>query len=133
MKDYKQVQRELTELNADGHQDSTDEALTAQQRMKLKQSIRRNKAKIRLGREKAKRKTASPEVLQKRANKQARNAILKKILKNKDKSDLSYSQRSSIEKQLDKKKSAIKRLAKQHLPKIRKADRAKLSGGKKEG
>jgi len=107
------------------------EALDPQQRMKLKQAIRRNKAKIKLGREKAKRRMASPEVLQKRANKQARNILLKKLLKNKDKADMSYSQRASIEKQLAKKQSAIKRIAKQLLPKVRKKDRAKMSGGKK--
>ena len=110
----------------------SNEALNPQQRMKLKQSIRRNKAKIKLGREKAKRRIASDDVLKKRANKQARNVMLKKLLKNKDKGDLSYSQRASIEKQLDKKKTAIQRIAKQLLPKVRKKDRSKMSGGKKD-
>ena len=105
----------------------SNEALNPQQRMKLKQSIRRNKAKIKLGRERAKKRIASDEVIKKRANKQARNVMLKKILKNKSKDDLSYSQRASIEKQLDKKKSAIQRIAKQLIPKVRKKDRTKNS------
>ena len=49
--------------------EQTNEALTTQQRMKLKQSMRRNKAKIMMGRKRSMRKLASKEVLQKRAEK----------------------------------------------------------------
>ena len=108
-------------------QEKTNEVLNPQQRLKLKQAMRRNKAKIKLGRDRASRKAASQEVLKKRAKKQARGIVLKKILKNRDKGDLAYSQRASIEKQLDRRKGAIDRLAKKLLPKVRQADRSKFS------
>ena len=106
--------------------EEVDEALTIQQRVKLKQALRRNKAKIQLGRKRAMRKIASPEVLKNRSKKQARNIFLKKLLKNKDKSDLSYSARQSYEKILKRKSGAIERLAKKLLPKVRKKDREKI-------
>ena len=55
------------------HEEAVVEALTIQQRMKKKQAMRRNKAKIALGRKRAARKMASAEVLQGRAKKQAKN------------------------------------------------------------
>jgi thiamine kinase-like enzyme len=110
---------------------SVDEALNIQQRMKLKQSLRRNKAKIQLGRKRAARKMASAEVLKGRANKQAKNIIIKKILKNKQKGDLSYGSRVNLEKQVAKRKNAILRLAKKLLPQVRQKDRTKLQNKEK--
>lgn len=103
-----------------------EEALTIAQRQKMKAVFRKNKAKIALGRKKAQKKLASPEKLKARAEKQARNILLKKITKDKDKADLSFGQRQSIEKQLEKKKAAIQKIAKKLLPQVRKADREKL-------
>tara|TARA_B110000211_G_scaffold232519_1_gene296460 strand:+ start:3217 stop:3771 length:555 start_codon:yes stop_codon:yes gene_type:complete len=106
------------------------EALNVQQRMKLKQSMRRNKAKIAMGRKRAARKLASPEKLQKRAEKAARTAMVKKILKDKDKSDLSYAARKGIEDRLSKKKGQIKTMAKKLLKTVRIKDREKLQKNK---
>lgn len=103
-----------------------DEALTTQQRIKMKQIMRRNKARIALGKRRAARKVANMDVLKKRARRQARRLILKRILKNKDKSDLSYSTRASFEKMVNKQQAAINRIAKKLLPQVRKADREKL-------
>jgi len=103
-----------------------DEALTTQQRIKMKQVMRRNKAKIQLGKRRAARKIATMDVLKKRARRQARKAVLKKILKNKDKSELSYSSRAAFEKMVNKRQTAINRLAKKLLPQVRKADRQKI-------
>lgn len=79
-----------------------------------------------IARKKAAKKLASPEKLKQRANVAARKLIMKKILKNKDKSDLSFSARADLEKKVSKKAGAIKRIAKKLLPSIKKADRAKL-------
>jgi hypothetical protein len=110
---------------------SVDEALNVQQRMKLKQALRRNKAKIQLGRKRSMRRMASAEVLKGRALKQAKNLIVKKILKNKQKGDLSYGSRVNLEKQVAKRKGAILRLAKKLLPKVRQKDRTKLQNKEK--
>ena len=103
-----------------------DEALTQSQRQKLKAVMRKNKAKIKLGQKKAAKKLASKEKLQKRAEKKARDILVKKITKDKSKDELSYAARANIEKQLEKKKGAIKKIAKKLLPQVKKADREKL-------
>lgn len=107
----------------------TYEALTPKQRMKMKIAFKKNKAKIALGRKKAAKKLASPDQLKKRAEKQARNLLLKKILKDRSKDDLSFAQKQEIEKKLDKKKGAIKKIAKKLLPSVKAKDRAKLQQG----
>lgn len=111
-------------------EDQVIEALSTQQRIKLKQAIRRNKARIAIGRKKAMRKTATAEVIKKRAHRRARNQLLKKLLKGKDKSDLPYSTRASYEKMVNKRQTAINRIAKKLIPMVRKQDREKLQRNK---
>ena len=103
-----------------------EEVLDIQTRMKMKASMRKNKAKIALGKRRAARKIADVERLKKRARRKARNAILNKILKGKDKSELSYGARASIEKRVNKRAALIQRMAKKLLPQVRKADRDKM-------
>jgi len=107
-----------------------EEAMTAAQRQKAKATFRKNKGKIMMGRKRAAKKLASKEKLQSRAEKQARNILIKKLLKKKDKGDLSFAARGELEKRLAKKKGAIKKIAKKLLPQVKKADRNKL---KKKG
>jgi protein subunit release factor A len=106
---------------------AANEALNMAQRQKRKAAFRKNKAKIMIARKKASKKLASPEKLKARAQKAARQLIIKKILKNKGKDDLSFAARQELEKKVDKKKSAINRIAKKLLPQVKKNDRAKLS------
>jgi len=80
----------------------TDEALDMRQRLAKSRSFRRFKSKIKLGRDRAKKRMAKPEVLKRRANKAARNVILKKLTKGIPKSELSFARRTEIEKRLDK-------------------------------
>lgn len=121
MKTFKEHNAELSEESAD-----FSEAMSLQHRMKMKAAFRKNKAKIMLGRKKAAKKLASPEKLKKRAEKAARQILIKKILKQRNKDDLSFAGRASIEKQLAKKKGAIKKIAKRLLPQIKAKDKAKL-------
>jgi len=116
------------EHNADISEESVDfsEAMSLQHRMKMKAAFRKNKAKIALGKKKAAKKLASPEKLKAKATKAARELLIKKILKDKKKGDLSFSARAGIEKKLANKKDAIAKIAKKLLPGIKKKDRAKL-------
>jgi len=98
------------------------EALTMQQRLARARSLKKNKAKIAIGRKKAARKIADMDTLKKRARKQARNLLLKKITKDIPKGELSFARRQSIEKQLDKKKAVVDKIAKKLLPKVRQAE-----------
>ena len=107
-----------------------DEALTMQQRQKKARIIRRLKSRIKLGRQRQKRKMADKKRLERRANKQARSRILKKITKGKDKKDLSYARRQDIEKRLERPamKKRIERLAKRMFPSIRRAEVQRKKG-----
>ena len=107
------------------------EALTMQQRLARARSLKKNKAKIAIGRKKLARKIADMETLKKRARKQARNLLLKKITKDIPKGELSFARRQSIEKQLDKKKAVVDKIAKKLLPKVRQAEIQKKKKSKK--
>lgn len=104
----------------------TDEALTRAQRIKRGQKMRRMAKKIARKKKIAMRKMATPEKLEKRARKLARKILTKKILKNRNPSDLSFAERESLEKKLKKKQSAIGRIAKKLLPKVKKAEKERL-------
>ena len=67
----------------------TDEALTIQQRMAASRRMKKLANKIKIGKKKAAKKIASMDKLKKRANKQARELLLKKLTKGKGKGDLS--------------------------------------------
>ena len=79
---------------------STVEALTLQQRMAKARQLKRMKAKIKIGRERAKRKMADTKKLKGRARKHARMFIFKKLTKGKNKSELSFARRAEIEKRM---------------------------------
>jgi len=130
--DLKPGEDELTKYrkkksNRIAHDTSEDkeveEALNIQQRMKKRQQMRRMKAKIAIGRKKAMRRTATTEVLKKRAKRKARLVVLKKFLKGKKKEDLPYSTRAAYEKMVNKKQAVVDRIAKKLLPAMRQAER----------
>ena len=113
--------------------ESPDEALTIQQRLKKARQMKKLAPKIALGRKRAARKMANMDTLKKRAKKQARNMIAKKLTRGLSKGDLNMARRQDIEKRLDKMKPKIDKLAKKLLPKVRKAELArKKSKGKEE-
>jgi hypothetical protein len=101
---------------------SLDEQLSTQSRLKKKQSLRRNKAKIKLGKLRASRKLASQDVIAKRARRAARAFMFKRLVKGKTKNELPYSSRQTYEKIIDRRKGAVDKLAKRLIPKIRKAE-----------
>jgi len=102
-----------------------DEAMNMAQRRKAAISFKRNKSKIKIGRERAKRRMASKEVLMKRARKAARMTIMKKLTKAGSKGDLDFARREAIEKRLDKMKSKIDQVAKKLYPELRKKEMTK--------
>jgi len=113
--------------------ESVEEALTVQQRLQRKRTFKRLQPRIKLGRERAKRRIASKEKLMKRTRKQVRQMFLKKFTKDIPKSELTYARRQEIEKRLDKPaiKKRIDTLAKRMFPKVRQAELAKKRGGAK--
>ena len=109
-----------------------DEALTIAQRKK-KSRLMKAKGKI-IARKRAisMKKKKTPEKLKKTAQKQARDMLAKKILKDRSKADLSISGKENLEKKLDKKKAVIKRIAKKLIPKIKKAEAERMAKKKEE-
>ena len=108
-------------------QEKVDEALTMTQRMQRKRQMKKYASRIKIGREKAMRRTADPKRLKRRAQKQARMMIAKKLAKG-SYSDLSFSRKQEIEKRLDKLKPRIDRIAKKLLPKMRKLEQERKRG-----
>ena len=107
-----------------------EEADSIQTRMKKRRAMRKNKAKIALARKKArKKKILDPKILMKRARKQARNKIAKRILKGKSKGVFGLGQNRALEKILDKKAKAITKLSKKMLRVVRQKEMMK---GKKK-
>ena len=107
-----------------------EEADSIQTRMKKRRAMRKNRAKIALARKKArKKKILDPKILMKRARKQARNKIAKRLLKGKNKAELGMGQKRALEKILDKKAKAISKLAKKMLKIVRQKE---MSKGKKK-
>jgi|TARA_B110000444_G_scaffold168473_1_gene157376 hypothetical protein len=106
------------------------EVASIQTRMKLKRAMRKNKSKIAFARKKAmKRKILDPKILMKRAQKQARAKVAKRILKGKSQADLGMGQKRALEKILDKKTKAISKLAKKMLKVVRQKE---MNKGKKK-
>ena len=101
-----------------------DEALTMQQRLKRARLFKRLQPRIKIAREKAKRRIASTGKLELRSKKKARDLILKKLTKNVAKTDLTFARRQELEKRLEKPamKKKIAMIAKRLFPKIRKAE-----------
>ena len=100
--------------------DGIKEVMSMQTRMKMRAAFRRNKAKIMFARKKAMKKPIlNPKKVAQKANKAARNLLIRKILKGRSKADLSMGAKKELEKRLEKKKSAIQRIAKKMIPKVR--------------
>lgn len=116
----------------------TSEALDASQRRKLAMRMKRNKARIAMGRKRAERKTANMDTLKKRAKRQARIQFAKKLTKGIPKGDLTVARRKEIEKRLDKPalKNRIDRVARKLIKTVRKQEmerkRAKRQGGEQK-
>tara|TARA_B100000029_G_C17250622_1_gene842604 strand:+ start:158 stop:493 length:336 start_codon:yes stop_codon:yes gene_type:complete len=103
-----------------------DEALTIAQRLKRSRLMKAKSGIIARKRAIAMRKKASPEKIQKRALKKARDILTKKILNNQDKKDLGFGELEKLDQKLDKKKGVIKKIAKKLLPKLKQAEKERI-------
>jgi len=107
-----------------------DEALNMSQRIKRSRLMKRLKGRIAVGRRRAKKKMANKQTLTKRSNRQARNAIAKKLTRGVPKSELTFARKQEIEKRLDKPalKQRIARLAKRMFKDVRKKEVERKKG-----
>jgi len=111
-------------------EEDVDEALSVQQRLVKARNLRKNKAKIAMGKRRAARRFASKETLERRARRAAYKQFYKKITKNIPRSELSPARKAEIEKRLNKPvfKNKIERVAKKMLKDVRKKEMQRKRG-----
>lgn len=115
-----------------GEDVDVDEALNFQQRRARARVMKKNKAKIAMGRRRASRKAANPERLKKRARKAAINTLFKKLAKGQSRSEMPAGRRQEIEKRIEKMKPRIDKIARKILPQIRKLEKDRRMGKQEE-
>lgn len=103
-----------------------EKPLTPAQRIARSRQMKRLAPKLKMKRKLAAKKKAPPEKLKKRAQAQARDIIRKKFIKDKDYSSMSYGEKIAIDKKVQAKSAAIKKIAKKLLPGIKKAEAERL-------
>ena len=104
-----------------------DEIMSKSARMKKSRVMKQKSKQIARKRKISMKRKADPEKLKLRAVKKAREIIIKKILKDRSKSDLSIAGKETLEKKLVKKKAVIAKIAKKILPKVKKAETERLA------
>ena len=103
-----------------------DEVLDRQQRRQIGLRMKKMRHKMARGRERAKRKTASMEVLKKRARKAAIGLLKQKFAKNRRYADMSPGEKEVIDKRIAKiNKNRIATIARKLLPKVKEKERAR--------
>ena len=104
-----------------------DEIMSKMVRMKKARMMKVKGKQIARKRKIAMKRKANPAKLKTRAMKKARDIVAKKLLKDKNKSDLSIAGKENLEKRLVKKKAVIAKIAKRILPQVRKAENERLA------
>ncbi|PHS22174.1 MAG: hypothetical protein COA84_13420 [Robiginitomaculum sp.] len=103
--------------------------LTPMQRRHRAIVMKRHMPKIIAARKRARKRVAGGDKLRKRANKHATNAMRAKVAgqKGKNYNQLSPSEKSAIDKRVQAKRGALKRIAKRMLPVLRRKEASKFS------
>ena len=111
------------------------ESLTVDQRRKRGLIMRRNETKIQRAKELAKKRLASSDQLKKRAINKARDLIRRRLAGGKDYHSLTTAEKITIDKRMEKRKSAVNKLAKRIMNKVKTAEYERLKSyvaGQKE-
>lgn len=116
--------RRMRRIDTTSESTEVDEALTVTQRLARRRLMKKLAPKIKLGRDRAKRRMPDMARYKKRATKAARMFFFKKLAKDQSKNDLSLPRRQEIEKRLEKPalKQRIDRLSKRLLKDVRKKE-----------
>ena len=102
-----------------------DEVMSMAARRQRANMMRRMSTRLAIARKRAMKKQASPDILKKRAIKQAKNIFIKKMTKGMDKSSMSMSKRAQIEKKLKAMSKRIQNVAMKMIPKLRQKEIAR--------
>ena len=113
--------------------DQLDEKISAQSRLKRRQGFARGKIRRNTAKGMKLRRASTPQILQKRAQLAARRAIYQRLLRGRDKSALSASEKDRIEQQVKSMKNIQASIATRMVPKMRSIEQKRLAhyrGGK---
>lgn len=108
-------------------EENIDEVLSKAGRRAISLAMKKNAKKIQRKKEIAMKKKASPEKLQARAQKKAREMVKNKLLGGVDPREMSISALEKVEMKLDKMKSKIEQIAKKLLPGLKQAEQQRLA------
>ena len=124
---------ESEEIHIDDMEPLEERVLSRQQRRKLGLRMKKHRHRIKIGRDRAKRKMANLETLKKRAKKAARNLLKQKFAKNRRYAELGDGEKMQIDRRMEKiSKQRLASLERRLLPKIKKAERDRKRGTKSE-
>jgi hypothetical protein len=108
-----------------------DEAISATARMKKSQKFKSRKTAVGQSRRLKLKRAASTDVINRRSKVAARQAIIRKLLKGRQKHQLSAAEKDRIEKLASNILSGQKGLVARMVPKVRSLERSRLAGKKK--
>jgi hypothetical protein len=126
---YNAVSKGMKLMKEEVEGEELDEAtpLTISQRRKRGMVMRRYANKIRIARDRARKRKASPEKLKVRARKKALDFIRQRLMRQKKYSEMTPPEKVALDKRLAKISStAIDRIARKLLPKVRQAETERL-------
>jgi hypothetical protein len=104
-----------------------DEKISAQSRLKRRQGFARGKTKRNTSKGIKLRRASTPAILQKRAQLAARRAIYQRLLRGRDKSSLSASEKDRVEQQVKSMKNIQVSIATRMVPKMRSIEQKRLA------
>jgi hypothetical protein len=104
------------------------EDITSSERIRMGQKMRSRKTLLALARKVKLKRAAAMNILTRRSKSAARKMVMRKMLKGRNKSDLSASEKNNIEARTSKMLSMMKNLPQKLLPKIRDIEKKRLYG-----
>lgn len=117
----------LVDVEENPMYEELDEALSAQARLKKRQSFQRTKGKRNVAKGLKLKRASDSSTLQKRARQAAKRSIMKKLLRGRSKSQLSASEKDRVEKQLSGMKNVMATLQQRLVPKVRSIEQKRLA------
>ena len=104
------------------------EDITSSERIRMGQKMRSRKTLLALARRVKLKRAAAMNILTRRSKSAARKMVMRKMLKGRNKSDLSASEKNNIEARTSKMLSMMKNLPQKLMPKIRDIEKKRLHG-----
>lgn len=129
---YYGAQKEETNMSIEKDLLDLTEVLSKSARKKMSIRMKQQSAKLAKKKEMAMKKTASKEVLEKRARKMAVNALKKKLLKGKDLNQLSMAEKEKLEKMIKDKSAVIDKLTKKFMKVVKQKELERKQSDKGE-